>query len=105
MLEGAKHRVFDLVGALAITYRDLVMRVIAAAGSSVQVREVAVETALQAAQQGAYRGLPPDELACLLCDEVAAPRPLQGLLGQFTVGLDEAIRTAVRGPRAAPPRA
>jgi nucleoside-diphosphate-sugar epimerase len=105
MLEGVKHRVFDLVGALAITYRDLVMRVIAAVGSSVQVREVAEETALQAAQQGGYRGMPPEELACLLCDEVADPRPLQGLLGQFTVGLDEAIRTAVRGPRAAPPRA
>jgi nucleoside-diphosphate-sugar epimerase len=103
MLEGAKHRVFDLVGALALTYRDLVERVIAAAGAAAPVREVPVETALQAAQAGGYRGLLPDELACLLCDEVADPRPLQGLLGQFTVSLDEAIRAAVAG-RPAPPR-
>lgn len=104
-LRTSKHRVFDLVGALAITYRDLVSLVIAAAGAAVPVREVPLEAALLAAQQGGYRGMPPDELACLLCDEVADPRPLQGLLGQFTVGLDEAIRAAVRGPRAAPPRA
>jgi NADH dehydrogenase len=104
MLEGAKHRVYDLVGALAVTYRDLVQRVIAAAGASVRVREVPLEAALQAAQQGGYRGLLPDELACLLCDEVADPRPLQGLLGQFTVALDDAIGAAVRGARGAAPR-
>jgi NADH dehydrogenase len=104
-LEGPAHRVFDLVGAVAITYRELVGLVIAASETPVAVREVPLETALQAAAQGGYRGMLPDELACLLSDEVADPRPLQGLLGQFTLSLEEAIRIAVRGPRAAPPRA
>ena len=103
--EGARHRVVDLVGELPITYHDLVQRVIAEAGASVAVRQVPLETALRAAQQGGYRGMPPDELACLLCDEVADPRPLQGLLGQLTMPLEEAIRAAVRGSRPAPPRA
>jgi hypothetical protein len=39
----------------------------------------------------------PDELDCMLCDEVADHRPLEGLLGRFLTPLDEAIAVAVRG--------
>ena len=38
----------------------------------------------------------PDELDCVLCDEVADPAPLEALLGRFLTPLDEALATVVR---------
>ena len=44
---------------------------------------------------GGYRGMAPDELDCLLCDEVAEAAPLSDLLGRPLRPLDEAIAAAV----------
>jgi hypothetical protein len=38
----------------------------------------------------------PDELDCLLCDEVSDPAPLASLLGRPLTPLDEALAAAVR---------
>jgi hypothetical protein len=38
----------------------------------------------------------PDELDCLLCDEVSDPAPLESLLGRSLTPLDEALAAAVR---------
>jgi hypothetical protein len=38
----------------------------------------------------------PDELDCLLCDEVGDARPLEALLGGFLTPLDAAIEAALR---------
>jgi hypothetical protein len=38
----------------------------------------------------------PDELDCLLCDEVADPAPLATLLGRPLTPLDEALAEAAR---------
>jgi hypothetical protein len=38
----------------------------------------------------------PDELDCLLCDEIADPDPLQVLLGRPLTPLDTALAAAVR---------
>lgn len=96
------HRVFDLVGDRPIAYRDFLGLVFRETGVSPRVREVPVQAALQAARDGGYRGMHADELACLLCDEVADPRPLQGLLGGVGQSLDEAVRVAVGGTRVDP---
>ena len=39
----------------------------------------------------------PDELDCLLCDEVADPRPLETLLGTALTPLDDALVAATGG--------
>jgi hypothetical protein len=39
----------------------------------------------------------PDELDCMLCDEVADPAPLAALLGRPLTPLDAAIDAAVAG--------
>jgi nucleoside-diphosphate-sugar epimerase len=98
----AEHRVFDLVGPEAIACRALIDRVGRAArgagkAGDYRVRELPVAEAERRAAAGGYRGLLPDELACLLCDEVSDARPLEALLGRFLTPLDEAIAAAVRG--------
>ena len=60
-----------------------------------RVREVPVAEADRRAREGT--GMPPDELDCLLCDEVGDPRPLESLLGRFLTPLEEALAAAVRG--------
>jgi nucleoside-diphosphate-sugar epimerase len=93
------HRVFDLVGERPIAYRDFLRLVFEAADAAPRVRETPLEAALLAAGAAGYRGMHADELACLLCDEVADPRPLQSLLGGFGLSLEEAVRVSVRGTR------
>jgi hypothetical protein len=39
----------------------------------------------------------PEELDCLLCDELGDPAPLERLLGRGLAPLDEALAAAVRG--------
>ena len=97
--EGGGHRVFDLVGEIPVAYRDFLGLVFRESGTAPRVRQVPLAAALQAAREGGYRGLHADELACLLCDEVADPRRLQSLLGAFGQPLEEAVRVAVRGTR------
>ena len=95
------HRVLDLVGPETISYRDLIERVgrIARAqgkAGEYQVREVPIEEADRRAAQGGFHRHLPDDLDCLLCDEVSDPRPLQSLLGRPLTALDEALAAAVR---------
>jgi hypothetical protein len=68
------------------------------------VREVSVEEADRAAAAGGFRGMGPDDVDILLCDEVSDPAPLVRLLNRPLSPLDEAIATAVRGPAAPPAR-
>jgi NADH dehydrogenase len=98
---GSFPTVFDLVGPEAVTYRDLLERLARGAGSrgtraSLRVREVPVEEAERQARAGGFQGMLPDELDCLLCDEVADPAPLGALLGRSLVPLDEALAAALQ---------
>jgi len=98
---GAFPTVFDLVGPEAIPYARLLERVEAVArrlGRDVRlrVREIEVAEADRLARTAAgYQGMGPDELDCLLCDEVADAAPLASLLGRPLVPLDEALEVAV----------
>jgi len=98
-----RHRVFNLVGPEPISYRRLIERV--AAQARVQgrpaghiVREIPMAEAENRAVSGDQGGgLSPEELDCLLCDEVADPRPLEKLLGRALTQLGEAVAIAVQG--------
>jgi nucleoside-diphosphate-sugar epimerase len=100
--------VFDLVGPEAVSYSRLLERLEAVArglGRSVRlrVREVEIAEAERRARGAAgYQGMGPDELDCLLCDEVSDPAPLEALLGRRLTPLDESLAAAAR---AAPHRA
>lgn len=92
--------VFDLVGPEPVSYAHLLERLAAAARVrgkpvTVKVREVPVEAADRRAREGGFLGMRPDELDCLLCDEVADPRPLEVLLGRPLLSLDDALAAAV----------
>jgi nucleoside-diphosphate-sugar epimerase len=94
------HRVIDLVGPQAVTFRDFVAALAAAARerrrpAEYRIRTLSVEEADQRAREG--KGMPPEELDCLLCDEIGDARPLEALLGRFLTPLDEALSAAVRG--------
>lgn len=96
-----RHAVFDLVGPEPLSWRAFVERVGRAAralgkAGEYRVRELAVAEAERAARAGGYRGMGPDELDCLLCDEVGDPRALEALLGRFLTPLDDSIAGAVR---------
>ena len=99
--------VFDLVGPEPITYQACIERVARLANEqglagSYRIREIPVEEAERQAAAGGYRGMLPDELDCLLCDEVADHRPLEALLGRFLTPVDDAISAVVRAQRAPP---
>ena len=94
--------VFDLVGPEAIPYARLLERLEAVARGlgralRLRVREVEIAEAERRARGSAgYLGLGPDELDCLLCDEVSDHAPLEALLGRGLTPLDEALAAAVR---------
>jgi nucleoside-diphosphate-sugar epimerase len=96
-----RHRVFDLVGPEPIACRELFGRVgrlardLGLAGAF-RTREVPVAEAEGAARTGAPGALGPDELDCMLCDEVSDPAPLEALLGRFLTPLDDALAAAIR---------
>jgi NADH dehydrogenase len=95
------HRVHDLVGPEPITYDAFVARLAARARALGRKAEysmlsVPVAEADRQARAGGYRGMAPDELDCLLCDEVADPAPLAGLLRRPLIDLDAALDAALR---------
>lgn len=102
---GRSPAVFDLVGPEPLSFQAFLERVAAVArglglGGEHRVRELPVAEAERlAGEPGGYRGLSRDALDCLLCDEVADPRPLEGLLGRFLTPVDEAIAAAARAER------
>jgi nucleoside-diphosphate-sugar epimerase len=94
-------RVFDLVGPEALGYASFLDRLAAVARAhgrpaEFRVREIPIEEADRRARDGGYQGMLPDELDCLLCDEVSDPAPLAALVGRALVPLDEALAAAVR---------
>jgi NADH dehydrogenase len=96
------HRVLDLVGPEPVSYRGLIAAVARAAralGRPVEerVREVALAEADRQARGAGFHGLGPDELDCLVCDEVADPRPLEALLRRPLTPLAAVVDAAVRG--------
>jgi NADH dehydrogenase len=102
---GAFPTVFDLVGPEAVAYVRLLERLAAVARAegrpaALRVREIPMAEAERLARAGGYQGLLPDELDCLLCDEVSDAEPLERLLGRPLLGLDEALRAAVRAAAA-----
>jgi nucleoside-diphosphate-sugar epimerase len=100
---GAFPTVYDLVGPEAVSYQALLERLSAVARRQgrevrVRVREVPVpEAERRARADGGFHGMGPDELDCLLCDEVADHRPLAALVGRPLTPLDEALAAAVAG--------
>lgn len=101
----ARPRVIDLVGPEPISYRELVGRVAtaSAAGGAVpryRLRTIHAEEADRQASTGGYRGMLPDELDCLLCDELASPEPLTELLSRPLQPLARALEAAVRAAAA-----
>jgi NADH dehydrogenase len=94
--------VFDLVGPEPVSYDQLLARLAAVVRrlgrpSELRVREIPVAEAERRARAGGYQGLLPDELDCLLCDEVSDPAPLAALLGRPLRPLDDALAAAVAG--------
>jgi nucleoside-diphosphate-sugar epimerase len=97
---GAHPTVFDLVGPEPIAYARFLERVCAAARSGnrpadLRVREIPIAEADRRAREGGYRGMLPDELDCLVCDEVSDPSPLVALLDRPLLSLDAALEAAV----------
>jgi nucleoside-diphosphate-sugar epimerase len=92
--------VVDLVGPTPLSYAELLARVAGALGRlrpvpSYRVRSITAAEADRQARAGGYRGMWPDELDCLLCDEVAGDGPLEDLLGRPLTPLDQVIQDAV----------
>jgi nucleoside-diphosphate-sugar epimerase len=98
---GAFPSVFALVGPEALPYARLLERLAQVARAQgrparLRVREIPIEEADRLSRAGGYQGMLPDELDCLLCDEVSDPAPLVSLLGRPLTPLDEALAAAVR---------
>jgi NADH dehydrogenase len=100
-----RHTVVDLVGPEALTYRAFVERAGEIAGAMGRadrfvLRDVSVDEADRQAAAGGYRGLWPDELDVLLCDETGDKAALEALLGRPLTPLDDTLRLAIEGSRA-----
>jgi nucleoside-diphosphate-sugar epimerase len=91
--------VLDLVGPEPLTCRAFVQRLeavlrVSGRGGAYRLRSIPIDEADRQAAAGGYRGMLPDELDCLLCDEIADHRPLEALLGRPLMPLDEALLAA-----------
>lgn len=97
-----RHQVVDLVGPEAVSYRSFLGRFasvarLAGRGVGFEIRPVTLEEADRRARAGGFHGLLPDELDCMLCDQVADPAPLMALLRRPLMGLDAALAMAIAG--------
>ncbi len=98
---GPSHRVVDLVGPEALSYRELIQRIASIMGKSVGILERPVEETIALARDSGYFGLRAHDLDCLLCDEIASPRPVTDVLGAPLEGLDVVITRTVAAVREA----
>lgn len=92
---GEAPRVVDLVGPEILSYRAFIAGVASLMGRSVDIRERAMDEALAQARQSGYFGLKAHDLACLLCDEVSDPRPVEALIGGRLETIDEMVRRTI----------
>jgi NADH dehydrogenase len=98
--EPGPHRVYDLVGPEALSLDSFVLRLAATAraaglAAEVRFREVPLADADRLAAAGGFEGMLPEELDCMLCDEVGGPAPLERLLGRPLMPLDDALAVTV----------
>lgn len=98
---GPSHQVVDLVGPEVVSYRELIHRIASALGRGVGILERPVEETIALARKSGYFGLRAHDLDCLLCDEVANPRPVTDLLGAPLEDLDAVIAGTVAEVRGA----
>jgi nucleoside-diphosphate-sugar epimerase len=94
------HAAYDLVGPEPVSYQQFLERLARLAQSrgrraALRVREVSEAEADRRAAQGGFAGMLPDELDCLLCDEIGDPAPLAGLLGRPLASLDTALERSL----------
>ena len=94
-------RVVDLVGPEILSYRALIGRVASLMGRRVDIRERPMDEALAQARESDYFGLRPLDLACLLCDEVSDPRPVEALIGGGLETVDAMVGRTIAAFRAA----
>jgi nucleoside-diphosphate-sugar epimerase len=92
---------FDLVGPEPVSYSQLLERLAGVARAQgrelrFRIREVPLDEVDRQARDGGFQGMLPDELDCLLCDEVSDPAPLVDLLGRPLTSLDAALAAALR---------
>lgn len=90
-------RVIDLVGPEILSYRTLIERTGSLMGRRVEISERPVEEAQAQARAGGYFGLRPHDLACLLCDEVSDPAPVEALVGGPLETLDPMVKSTIAG--------
>jgi NADH dehydrogenase len=88
-------RVLDLVGPEIISYRALIQRIASIRGRSVEIRERPILEAEAQARADGYFGLRPNDLACLLCDEVSDPGPVASLIGSPLESLDQILSRTI----------
>jgi nucleoside-diphosphate-sugar epimerase len=93
--------VYDLVGPEAVSYRRFLECLAGVARglgrpADLRVRQVPLVEADAQARAGGWHGMTPDELDCVLCDEVGEPAPLEALLGRFLTPLDDALLAVAR---------
>ncbi len=88
-------RVIDLVGPEVLSYRALIERVVSILGRRVEIRERPVEEAQAQARATGYFGLRPHDLACLLCDEVSDPGPVEVLVGRPLETVDGMVERTI----------
>jgi len=89
--------VVDLVGPEILSYRALILRIASIMGRHLEIRDRPVEEAQAQARATGYFGLRPHDLACLLCDEVSDPGPVETLVGGPLETLDETLARTIAG--------
>jgi nucleoside-diphosphate-sugar epimerase len=100
--EGPIHRVWDLVGPEALSFEAFLRRLGGLARGrglveDYRVTGIPVAECERQARAGGFHGMGPEDLDCLLCDEVADPAPLRELLGRELTCLEDAMATALTG--------
>jgi NADH dehydrogenase len=94
------HQVFDLVGPTAISFDAFVRRLgdlarQQGAVADYRISEIPIAECERQARSGGFHGMGPEDLDCLLCDEVADAAPLRALLGREPIPLVEAMASTL----------
>ena len=92
----ASHRAFDLVGPEAVSFDDFIGRLADLARrqdlvAHYRVTEIPVPECERLARAGGFHGMGPEDLDCLLCDELADAAGLRELLGREPMTLERAM--------------